>query len=213
MTPINIYDWLTGPKGGYMTGPQNDMITRLYPTRVVMIKSKDKGYPTDTWAIQPGPDGKPSLGFFQTENGKIGWNSEKNFKLNNNRQPIWCPLTLTSLPWKSDTSYPLIDSYVNGVWDGKDSPLGPTYTEIGQPISIDWQGDVKRQDTLQIRYHWNQDREIYSLVRGFGLVEWQHASLDSTGLYKYIESALFNKFVALATLPDPVFGFPLTWLP
>lgn len=219
---LNMMDYITGPAGGYLAGT-HDMITRTYPTRVVMIKSKPQGFPTDTWAIRTGKNGL-GLYFFQTENGKAnGWKDKTAFQLNVGKEPILCPLSVSALPWKSSVSQPVENSYVGGLWDGKDNPLGDTWTEIDQPESVDHAGDVGRQDTLMVKYHWGQDREIYSLVKGFGttvfkdgcgLVGWQHETLNSNGVYILAEPvSVFNKFVACATLPDPVFGFPAGWLP
>jgi hypothetical protein len=180
------------------------------------MKSAKQKFPTDIWAIRDYAmaDGSTikALTFFETENGQAGWANANNFRLSNNASPILCPMSLQSLPWSSDDSFPTELSYLNGIWDGKFSPLGKTFTIVGQPISIDHGGDIGRQDTLPIYYYWNQDREIYLLVKGKGLVEWQHASL-ADGVYKYIESSVFNKFVALNPIPEPVIGFPANWLP
>lgn len=217
MTPLKILDWISGPAGGYMTGPQNDMATYVLPTRIVMLKSIIKKFPTDIWAIRPivQKDGSTvlCLTFFCTENGEAGWQAPNNFRLSNQMSPVLCPMVINSLPWTSEVSNPTELSYLNGVWDGKYPPLGDTLTHVAQPLSLDWAGDVGRQDTLPIFYHWNQDREIYYLVRGKGLVCWDHSSLDSSGLYKHIETAVFNKFVPLAALPNPIIGFPQGWLP
>lgn len=210
---LNVMDYLKGPAGGYMTG-SHDMITRITPNRLVWIKSLPAKFPLDVWSIKTGKGG-PGVYFGSTEDGKdAGWTDKTSVQLNVSQEPILCPLTISALPWKSDVSNPLIQTLAHGVWDGKWAQLGPTYTEIDFPSFQDWGGTVGRADTLKIKYHWNVDRETFSLAKGSGLVEWLHETIDpATGLYKFVEASVFNVFKPLAVLPDPLFGFPETWIP
>jgi len=220
---INILDYFQSPKGGYLTGTHETMCdAKRYPTRIVEIKSKNQKFPTDTWAIKI-VNGKKYLCFFQTENGEAGgWKDVSAFKINTNSLPVFCPLILESLPWVSEISQPTVMRYVKALWDGQWAPVGDVHTEILQPYPIDWGGDVGIVDVLPIHYYWGPNgrkREIFSLSLNWGHIGWALQTLGADGLFHTDKDAagkpmvsIFNKFVA-GLIPEPVFGFPDSWLP
>lgn len=220
-----LRDWLPGPKGGYLTGT-HDLVTRIYPTRLVWIKSAKKGFPTDVWGIKI-VNGKKILTFFQTENGDVqgvnnGWNNPKSYKLNTDELPPFVDLYPSRVPDGFAPQDVTHEDYIDGV---RQTPLWKALSdancEIEQPIVMDHGGDVKVQPTLLIHWQYgkfinqlNPVREVYYICKGWGQVGWAELHLDADGLYTIIKSrSFFNTFVKCDPLPDPVFGFPTSWLP
>lgn len=211
---LNMIDYLTGPAGGYMTGT-HDLITKVYPTRIVQIKSAKNLFPYDIWSRKKG-----NVGFWLTE-GKNGWTDPGSFKINMQYMPLFCPEIIASLPVLTSTYEPTYQTFEKNQWVGDYSGLVDEYVEIHGPYSIDHGGDVGRKDTIFVSYNYNSlaDQENYFLVKGFGLVGWQHMVLKN-GFYQLATNAdgtfqfsFFNKYVALQPLPEPKITFPLSWLP
>lgn len=215
--PINMLEYFAGPSWGYLTG-SHDVVMRVYPTRIVQMKSFKQRFPCDVWAIRDG-----NICFCHTENGQAnGWSDPKDFKLNVDYKPVFCPLVIDSLPWESSVDDSAVhESFVGGVWDGKYNHLRNARTRVLQPVSMPMGGDVGQVDVLQIEWLYGNVREIYFQAKFWGQVGWQEQSLNADGVYvTNVDSksgkpkvSLFNKKVLASSLPEPIFGFPASWLP
>lgn len=86
--------------------------------------------------------------------------------------------------------------------------IGDIQGVLTGPTTIDWGGSVGLQTTIIINYYYSgnsgvyQNRERYFLVKYWGQVQWDHATLQS-GTYNIVQTSTFiNKLSGGAPTPD-----------
>lgn len=143
-----------------------------------------------------------------TEYNKPGWTDPTAVKIHCNGMkgnPI-CTRFVMGLPSPEMVNYNSnYMIFTNGQWDFVQRGVNATRYSMGAPYLWDWGGDVGIVKTFPLNYQWGgigssySDLEEYFYAPPFGLVHWQHSTLNkTTGLYDLVDNpGILNKLLPL----------------
>lgn len=179
-------------------GNHNPLYTKVFRDRFYWTKSA-KGWP---WDIQL-YDAR-YIYLWITENG---WSSPSSFKEFEGKDEPLAPRCVALKGGKDatitvpDTSY----KAVTGCSRYTEKKLGKGVNEVWGPNPMTWKALGHSAPTVVVSYRYNcndyydscRDKELYYLVKDFGLMQWQHYELASPpNGYKLVESSVFDRLRA-----------------
>ncbi|HTM42247.1 MAG TPA: hypothetical protein VL177_15110 [Terriglobales bacterium] len=186
-------------------GNHNPLYTTVLGDRFYWTKSA-KGWP---WDIQLYD--KRYIYLWITENG---WNSPASFKEFEGKNEPLAPRCLALKGGKDavitvpDTRYRTF----SGCSDYTVKSLRKGVNEVWGPYPMNWKALGRSAPTVVVSYRYScgdnydscRDKELYYLVKDYGLMQWQHYQLSAApNDYKLVESSVFDRLRAGQT--DPYF--------
>ena len=179
----------------HMEGNHNPLYTSVFHDRFYWTKSA-KGWP---WDIQLYDSSYIYL--WITENG---WDSPATFKQFEGKNEPLAPRCL-ALKGGKDASIPVPDTRYKVVTSCSHSTvkaLRKGVNEVWGPYPMTWQALGGSSPTLVVSYRYNcsehydscRDKELYFLVKDYGLLQWQHFELVAApNDYKLVQSSTFDR--------------------
>jgi hypothetical protein len=190
--------WFT-PRGPswHAEGNHNPLYTTVLADRFYWTKSA-KGWPWDVQLY----DGR-YIYLWITENG---WSSPASFKQFVDKNEPLAPRCL-ALNGGKDASIPIPDTRYK-VYSSCSryilKSLRKGVNEVWGPYPMTWKALPGSAPTLVVSYRYNcdenygacHDKELYYLVKDYGLMQWQHYELVAApNDYKLVQSSVFDRLV------------------
>lgn len=179
----------------HLEGNHNPLYTSVFHDRFYWTKSA-KGWP---WDIQLYDASYIYL--WITENG---WDSPATFKEFDGKNEPLAPRCLT-LKGGKDASIPVPDTRYKVVTSCTHSTvkaLRKGVNEVWGPYPMTWRAVEGSAPTVVVSYRYNcsehydscRDKELYYLVKDYGLLQWQHYELAAPpNDYKLVQSSTFDR--------------------